>query len=64
MTREAYAIGLVKLYHIAGEDNPADHLTKGLERLKFFKHTERYLKTGEIKNHTNKDDTAKKLEKT
>ena len=48
VTREAYAIGLVKLYHIAGEDNPADHLTKGLEKIKFFKHTGRYLKTGEI----------------
>ena len=59
VTREAYAVGLVKLYHISGEDNPADHLTKALERLNFFKHTGRYLKTGEIKNH---EDIIEKTE--
>ena len=56
VTREAYAIGLVKLYHIAGEDNPADHLTKGLERLKLWTNTKRYLKTGEVTRH-NKQST-------
>ena len=34
VTKEAYALGLVKLYHISGEDNPAEQLTKGAERLK------------------------------
>ena len=51
LVREAYAIGVTKLYHIAGKHNPADHLTKPLPRIKFWEHTSRYLKTGNINTH-------------
>ena len=36
--REAYATGLVNLFHISGTDNPADVLTKPLAEDLFKKH--------------------------
>ena len=42
--QEAYATGLCQLYHIKGEDNPSDVLTKPLGRILFFKHTKRMLR--------------------
>ena len=43
MVREAFAQGIVDLYHIAGGDNPVDILTKEVGRVKFFRHTNRIL---------------------
>ena len=38
IVREAYAIGLVNFYHIKGEHNPSDILTKPLEKVKLRSH--------------------------
>ena len=48
--REAYATGLVDLFHISGTDNPADVLTKPLGRILFFKHTNRMLRNPDAEN--------------
>ena len=36
--REAVAAGIIDPYHIAGENNPADVLTKALSSTEFLKH--------------------------
>jgi hypothetical protein len=43
VVREAYAIGLVDFFHIAGVDNPSDILTKTLGMINFQKHVDRLL---------------------
>ena len=45
VVREAYAIGLVKFFHVRGKDNVADLLTKPLEKLLLTRHTDRLLLT-------------------
>ena len=60
MVREAFAQGLVDLYHIAGEDNPADILTKTVGRIKFFHHTNRIMTNpGIVNNGLNVNDVIK-----
>ena len=55
-------MGLVKLYHIAGESNLSNHLTKGVEKGKFCKHTERYQKKGFPTRHTDTEVLVNKME--
>ena len=54
--REAYALGVVEFYKVDTVDNIADVFTKPLNRLKFFRHTNRFLykyqpDTKDLKQH-------------
>ena len=50
VVREAYAIGLVDFFNIAGVDNPSDVLTKTLGRINFHKHVDRLLEDLHMKD--------------